>query len=961
MKYNLIFKDKYSSWSELEARIETLPTAKECGDAFEEFVFAYFQLHQSLYQINQIYRINDVPLPLRKRYSLEKRDSGIDGIIVLQNGQVAAYQAKFRSRRGKPTYEELTKFWAEARDTDWHYTIANSYSLSKLCEKNKKHLSILVPDFENLGTSFFEELFKFTNLSKVETIHFAPDKFQRRMIDNVLAGFKEYDRGKLIAACGTGKTLTALWASEELNTHRILFIAPSLALIKQTLEAWAEQAKEKFTYLCVCSDRTVTEAIDDWDLTVSDLPFPVTTDHNNVKQFLASKTSGKQIIFSTYQSLDVIAKGIKQLGKYEFDLIIFDEAHRTAGAKDSTKFGIALDNSIIPSKKRLFMTATERLVRPWVIEKAKEYDRVVFSMNDESLYGPVFDRLNFGEAIKNQLISDYRIIVAGVRQREIYDWIRQNDLLVDIRKESEEYHTSAQNVFRQVMLIKAMQKYRIRKTITFHSSISQAKAFVSGHGETNLNLQKVFSILLPKLRSEYLYIDHVNGKMGAGDRAERMDAFKDHRFGVISNARCLTEGVDVPIIDSVYFVNPKNSLIDIVQACGRALRKPRDGSNKMAYFVVPILIPEGEFSAETINEIDFEMLHNLLQSLRDQDQRMEQWIDTINLQASKGGNGGGNGGDDGGGPIVFDLPHEFDIKQFEKQLYIRIAKFNGEPTRVTPIKTKYGKKERKSDIERIFKTLGDYALLSYENNLVMPTLKKFEDKNQILSVAKLSVNHNNISHTERLGLIVREGKGYKLSPLGVQLFEGKIKFNQVFSRQMLRYCSTVMDKDSTGPRVLFPYRTCLKILKEVKSINYPEFVFGLYSILDSSDESVRTAIETINIIRQNYPNIEILNKANQERVLNDLNESFGTSYSATDLWARRTTIVNQFIYFRNHLSVFDDIIKVTKEGIFLLPKTESKLENLLRNDNQLENMRDPSKLLLKYVEAFVLIMLVKLL
>lgn len=961
MKYHPLFKQKYSSWAELENQIGALPTTKERGNAFEDFVYAYFELHRTLYQITDLYRIKDIPPAIRKKYSLEKKDSGIDGLIFLQSGQVAGYQAKFRVGREKPTYGELAKFWEEARLVDWHYTVANSYSLSKLCNKNKKHLSILVQEFEGLNQAFFQKLYELVNCQKVTRVRFSPDAFQKRMIKNIVAGFKEGDRGKLIAACGTGKTLTSLWVTEAIGAKRILFIAPSLALIKQTLEAWSEQSKEEFSYLCVCSDQTVIEEMDDWDISTVDLSVPVTTDPSNVKKFLGKKTGNRQIIFSTYQSLEVVSNAMSELENIGFEIIIFDEAHRTAGAKSSVTFGLALHDEYIPASKRLFMTATERLIRPWIIEKAKEYNRVVFSMDDKKLYGPVFDRLNFGEAIHHQLISDYRIIVAGVRQREIYDWIKQDDLLVDIKEGTDEHHTSAQNIFRQVMLVKAIQQFPIKKTITFHSSVAQAKAFINGYGDTNLSLQKVFSRLLPKPSSDLLYLDHVNGRMGAGDRAEIMDTFKSFPYGVISNSRCLTEGVDVPVVDSIYFVNPKNSLIDIVQACGRALRKPRDASDKMAFFIVPILIPDGEINDETINQIDFEMLHSLIQSLRDQDQRMEQWIDTINLQASKGQKGSGDGkGIAGSSPIILDLPHEFDIKRFEQQLYLRIAKVNGEPTRIIPEKIKYGKKERKSEIKRIFKTLGDYAVRSYHKNLVAPTLKKFTNKNQEVSKTKLKISHNNISHTERLGLLERTDKGYRLSPLGVQLYESKVTFDQVFARQMLRYFSVVRDTDSEQPRILFPYRTCLKILREVKTINFSEFVFGVYSILDSSDDSVNEAVQAIKVIRKQYPKLAILNRANRQRVLDDLNQRFGTNYTSTDLWAKKTTIVNQFIYFRDHLAIFDDIVKVTKQAINLLPGAESKIDKLLKVDDQIEQNNDPTKLIARYVEALVIVLIAKL-
>lgn len=955
MRFHPLLKSKINNWNELEKQIEKLPTAKEIGDVFEQFVYVYFIIKRNLYQISEHYMEKDILLKHRKKFNLEMHDCGVDGLIILKDGKSAAYQAKFRTGREHPSYEELAKFWAEAKLIDYHYTIANCYSLSKLSAKQPKHLSILVDEFENLDSEFFEEFYQIVNAKRPVRQLYCPDKFQQRMFSNVLKGFEKHDRGKLIAACGTGKTLTALWISELMKAQKILFLAPSLALIKQTLESWTEQSKADFSYLCVCSDKTVSEEIDNGDITLADFNVPVTTSQGDICSYLSKKYQGKKIIFSTYQSLDVLAEAINKLGGFTFDLTIFDEAHRTAGAKDSSLFALALSDQNIPSKKRLFMTATERLVRPWILEKAKEYNRVVFSMDDLELYGPVFDRFNFGEAIENKIISDYRIIVAGVREKELYDWIKANKLLVQSNSNSEEYFTYAQNIFRQIMLVKSMKEFKITKCITFHSSIKSAFAFIRGVSSEDMNLKQVFNKLWPELLEEDLYLDHVNGTMSAGERKERLDLFKDSKFGIISNARCLTEGVDVPIIDSVYFVNPKNSLIDIIQACGRALRKPRDKHDKLAYFIVPILIPETDKKESAINEVDFEMLHNLIQSLRDQDQRLSEWIDKINLSASQGKTYRFTKGSDS--PIILDLPTEFDVKDFEKRLYLKIAEVNGNPTRFDKKTKKYGRAERKSDYKRIFKTLGDYSVEAYKNNLVIPTMEKFHSKDQMLPVAKLQINHNNVSHTERLGLIIKGKEGYVLSPLGIQFFEGKLDFDLLFKQQMLRYFSLLSDE--RGSRILFPYRACLKILLEVKSVNFIEFAFCLYSLIDSSSESISEAIEDIQFLRDKYPSLEILNEVNKPKVLKELNEHFGTNFSVTDIWAKKTTIVNQFIYFRNHLTLFKDFIIIDEKSgtIFLSKGKEKELRELLLKDSSIEQERDEAILKTKYIQRLIIFLL----
>jgi len=958
--YHELLKQQYNEFKDLEEKIEKLPTTTGKGEVFEQFVFAYLCIKKDLYQISNVYRAKDIPNELRKKYHLENNDCGVDGLVILNNGKIAAYQVKFRTNRLTPPYAELAKFWIEAKYTDFNYTIANCYYLTKLAQKQEKHLNILIDEFESLDRSFFQTLHEYTTKQIIKKRnYFSPAKFQEKMISDVVEGFSKCDRGKLIAACGTGKTLTSLWISERLKTQSVLFVAPSLALIKQTLEAWSDQSRENFSYICVCSDDTVANNVEDeGDITVSDFIVPVTTNANQVTEFLAAKTDNKKVVFSTYQSLDILANANKLKPDHFFDLMIFDEAHRTAGAKNSSSFSLGLDNGIIKSKKRLFMTATERLIRPWVVKKAEEYNRVVFSMDDENLYGPVFHRFNFGEAIDQKVISDYKVIVAGISESQIYRWIQNNNLLVDMGENNQEFIESARNIFKQVLLIKSMQELPIRKVITFHNSIRNAKQFAFGSDSDGINLNLIREKMLPDVDPNNFYVDHVSGVMSAGERRQKLDQFKENQFGVVTNSRCLTEGVDVPIIDSVYFVEPRNSLIDIVQACGRALRKPRDNQEKIAYFIIPILIPEGIKNSEIINQADFEMLYSLIQSLRDQDMRLAQWIDELNFNATKGKTKNDKPGNDD--PIVVSFPEEFNIEDFQDQLYLRIAEVNGDPKTIYSNSKTYGKKERKSEYKRIFKTLSDYSYQSYKDNLVEPTIRKFRSVDSTLPIDELQINHNNISHTERLGLIFNSHKLYGLTPVGKQYLNNEIIFEDLFKRQMLRHFSVV--DDNGNQRILFPYRAALKILLQVKSINYIEFVFGLYGIVDSSSSSILRSVFIINKLRREYPNIQIVNKANQEAVLNELNSIFNSNYSATDIWEKKTTIYNQNIYFRNHLSLFNEIIEIDQEKrtVLLKPDCESIVEQILKQDELIENTTDKNSLMTKFIERMIVMMIFNL-
>tara|TARA_B110000027_G_scaffold131409_1_gene155665 strand:+ start:3974 stop:6850 length:2877 start_codon:yes stop_codon:yes gene_type:complete len=951
MIYNEILKRKYSDWSSLEKEIEKLPTTYDKGEVFEQFIYAYLLLNKQLYQINELYRSTEIPKKYLEKYKLEKKDSGVDGLIILNSGKGAGYQVKFRTDRKKPSYDELAKFWVEAQHTDINYTIANCYSVTNLSKKQEKHLQILVDDLDVLEDDFFQSLYILTNKKKViDRVKYEPYDFQKEIIKDTINGFKTSNRGKVIAACGTGKTLTSLWITEKINANTVLFLAPSLALIKQTLEAWANQSNRPFSYLAVCSDKSVSLNEDDnGDITISELNIPVTTDVAEISDFLHSKKNQTKYIFSTYQSLPVIAEAFLGIDDFKFDLTIFDEAHRTAGAKESTLFSLALDDNNIPSSKRLFMTATQRMLRPKLKKIAEDNDRLVFSMDDEKIYGKLFHSYNFGNAINDKIISDYEIIVAGIQESELKNWITNNKELEVLNEDENKTFTSAQTLFSQIILAKAIESYPINKVISFHSSVNNAKVFSGDIGNGN-NLNTLITKVNNSIISDDLYIDHINGGMSAGNRQEKLDEFKKAKYGLISNSRCLTEGVDVPIIDSIYFVDNKNSIIDIVQACGRALRKPINIPEKTAFFIIPVLIPDDSSSEDIVNMESFEMVYSVLQALRDQDDRLEEWINEINQGAVKGKftkfkKGSKN-------PLQFFLPNSINIEDFADKLYLKIATVNANPTSFDFVKAKkYGKKERKSGYKRIFKTLGDYSVDSYFSSLVQPTIDKYKPSKATISNKEAKINNNNVSHTLRLGLIVKDKKNYNITPLGKKYLEGKIDNITLFRRQMLRY-STYLE-DSNDTRLLFPYRACLKIIEQTKSLNFFEFAFGVNTLYDSSNESVQEAINSIFILREKYPNLLLVNEANRPTILEELNELFGSHYSLTDIWTKRTTLYNQYGYFRNHLSIFTDFIKIEKQVIHLVPEKTNKLNQLLALDNRLEYEKDHKVIVKKYISPFL--------
>lgn len=240
MVFHKLYQRKYRCWAELEREIEKLPGQREKGDAFEQFAFAYFTFFQEIYQIDKLYPGREIPDEIKRAYRLEKRDSGVDGFYERQDGGGVAYQVKFRAGGEAPSYEELTSFWAESEHADQRCIFANCYSLPRQAYKKKDQFTILRDSLTALDGEFFAWIYDFAGLGRrtAPKEKLSPRPHQQKMLREVLEGFSRAGRGKLLAACGTGKTLTALWIQEALEARTVLFIAPNLALIKQTVEAW---------------------------------------------------------------------------------------------------------------------------------------------------------------------------------------------------------------------------------------------------------------------------------------------------------------------------------------------------------------------------------------------------------------------------------------------------------------------------------------------------------------------------------------------------------------------------------------------------------------------------------------------------------------------------------------------------------------------------------------------------
>jgi predicted helicase len=672
--------DGISSWAELEARISNLSAEAERGEAFEEFCKVFFLL-DPVFQFEKVYRQNEIPPSLRQKlgYPLVQ-DIGIDGLAVTLDGKFVAYQAKFRSDRNNiPTLRELSTFFTVSDRADWRITITNANSLPSAINDRIKSSRILADRFDQLEPEFFDRLRLYLKKKCIKPpSKKTPHRTQREAIDAALLHFKNQKRGQLILPCGTGKTLTAMWIAEKIGGSHILVMVPSLALMSQTLREWAANTSIKpFRYLCLCSDPTVDLGNDSPIEHLYEMDIPVTTDVTAVSDFLLNERHVISILFSTYQSSKVLSEAVLKTDTI-FDVGIFDEAHRTTGTKVGV-WNIALDDENVRIKKRIFMTATPRIYAPHIIKKAKEEDILICSMDDPNVYGTPFHEMTFGRAIEENLITDYKVVVICVTDSEVKEIIQKSGRVIT----DDEHEWDAKAFAKRVALVKGINAYGLRKVFTFHGRVKGAKAFTDI--DTPYGIHQVFKILLPEpsplergvgvcTTPPSISFFHVNGTMPSGVRSSLLKEFRESEIGIMSNARCLTEGVDVPIVDTVAFIDPKRSLIDIVQATGRAMRKAE--WKEKGYIFIPVMVDEDANPEDLIKSSDFNAVWEVLQAMMDQDQRLQSIVSQ--LRTIQGG--GKENSEEWKNLMVeyqervefYNLPKKIAYTRFTEKLYTKI-------------------------------------------------------------------------------------------------------------------------------------------------------------------------------------------------------------------------------------------------------------------------------------------------
>ncbi len=605
-----------ASFAELEARVIKIPEEKDRGDVFEIFVEGYLAT-QPITQWVRHWVVGNIPLSLRERYKLPRDATGIDGIYEMHDGSHVAYQVKFRQKR-QLTFAEVAPFLGITEQFSDRVIFTNAATLSAKALQRTRWVSREA--FLDLSANALRSIEAWLKQKPLPVARATPDpSYQVQALADIKATLERHDRATAVMACGTGKTLVALWAVEQARPKTVLVLVPSLTLLQQTLREWSEQTNwgSRFSYICVCSDKTVGLKNDALNTDTSEVGFRIDTDPRVVREFLRRQTTDVKVVFSTYQSSPVVGEGAK--GLPPFDLAVFDEAHKTTGHA-GTAFTFALWDRNIRIKKRLFLTATPRHID--IRHRDKEGEFRVQSMDDETVYGPRAHSLSFAVAAKKGIICPYKVIISLIDRQMVDDFTRRHGITI-VKKDE----IAARWVANLIAMQRAVEAVDAKKIISFHSRVRLAQEFASNESRGIAHYLRGYDVR------------HVNGAQSSGKRGEIIREFAHQAKSFLTNARCLTEGVNIPAVDMVAFIDPRQSHIDIAQAVGRAMRKPRGHTSKtVGYVVVPLFAGMGEKDNldEAIKSENFKAVVDVLNALQEHDDDLVDIIREIRERKGEG-------------------------------------------------------------------------------------------------------------------------------------------------------------------------------------------------------------------------------------------------------------------------------------------------------------------------------------
>ena len=669
-------------------------TEKEKGTEFERLMKLWFMTDPRYSNLQKVWLWEE--FPARKDFG--GKDLGIDLVARTETGDYWAIQCKCYAEDAQISKGAVDSFLANASRTFldpetfqtrefsnllWVQTTRKRWGanaeaaiqgLSKPFNRISLYdLEISAVDWEKLKAGLYGDNAKLPGKQPRPHQLVAMSKANEYFVE------QGNERGKLIMACGTGKTYTSLKIMEQMTDKNafVLFLVPSIALLGQTLNAWMADKQDEMRAVCVCSDAKASRKMvdaDDEDASVIDLAVPATTNTQSILRQLRQygKEDCRTVIFSTYQSIDVVKEAIDLYGR-EVDLIICDEAHRTTGVilkdKAESNFTKIHSNDFIASKRRLYMTATPRLYSANVKVKAKENENVdvLCSMDSKELYGEEFHRLTFNDAVSRGLLADYKVLVLTVSEEDIpqeirthikdnYNFASDKDKLHELNFDDATKIIGCINGLSKRIkgdhgVTKEQDPMMMKRAVAFCQTINPTK---SNPNYSSTQLAKYFGAICDEYK-DMMFEDekkdvvnvkakHIDGSMDANTRNELIawliqDAEDPQECRVLCNVRCLSEGVDVPALDAVLFLSPRNSEVEVVQSVGRVMRtfgKGTDKEKKYGYIIIPVIVPNDVKPEDALNDNErFKVVWTILNALRSHDENFNAHVNQINLNKTR--------------------------------------------------------------------------------------------------------------------------------------------------------------------------------------------------------------------------------------------------------------------------------------------------------------------------------------
>ena len=645
---------------------------QEKGARFEQLMQAFlktYPLYASIFE--EVWLWNEFPY----RKKLGGHDLGIDIVCKTLGEEYWAVQCKCYAEDNQIDKPEVDSFISNSSRTfsvedgkegcfsqrlwisttnNWNVnaeeTLKNQYP--PIIRLNLSELEAAEVDWEKLADGLFG--------ADYQSPRFSLRDHQKKALKNAHAYYQEHDRGKLIMACGTGKTFTSLRIVEQETQSKglVLYLVPSIALLGQTLRAWFDQAQKPMAAVCVCSDAGVSQGVrgkrkkgeEEYDRkdNLVDLAYPATTKAAAIVSHLEAihkrKRTGLTVVFSTYQSLEAVAMAQQQLledseGEWGvFDFVVCDEAHRTTGVtlkdEEESQFVKIHDNDFIQAKKRMYMTATPRIYTEGAIQKARIVSATLCSMDDETLYGQEFYRIGFGEAVEKQLLTDYKVLVITLCKDdislELASCISEKDISEsDAAKFAGCIAAISKRVIGDEGMLMDVDPQPMRRAVSFCNSIKNSQLITRVFNEC----REAYT----DEQKELMMVEshHVDGTMSAPRRDKELSWLKEmpansNECRMLTNAKCLSEGVDVPSLDAVLFLSSRDSQVDVVQSVGRVMRAAE--GKKYGYIIIPVVVPEEEEANNALDRNEaFKVVWTVLNALRAHDDRFNAEINKIDL------------------------------------------------------------------------------------------------------------------------------------------------------------------------------------------------------------------------------------------------------------------------------------------------------------------------------------------